>query len=398
MPVEFLTAAQREGYCRYTSPLTKEELAKFFHLTDDDRAFIANRRGEHNRLGFALQFTTVRFLGVFLEDAMHVPTSVMQHLGRQLEIKNLRCINNYRESQRRWAHAAEIRARYGYREFTDHWVALRLSRWLYALCWTGTERPIILFERATSWLLAHKVLLPGCTVVERFICRLRSRAEDRLWRLLGQGITAEQEGNLMVLLEVPEGRRSSLLDRLRTGHVTITGPSLVLAINRLQTVRDLGISLPSATRIPSSRIAALARFAHTATLTAITRLPMERRLATLVAFVHCLEATAHDDVLEVLEVLLQNLFGNAEKKQKKARLRTLKDLDKAANVLAQACKLILDQTVPDDKLRDIVFTQTPNPVLEKAVQDVNSLTRPSDDVYFEELKSRYRSVRIYLPT
>jgi len=34
----------------------------------------------------------------------------------------------------------------------------------------------------------------------------------------------------------------------------------------------------------------------------------------------CLEATAQDDVLEVLEILLHELFGDAEKADKKARL------------------------------------------------------------------------------
>jgi hypothetical protein len=59
-------------------------------------------------------------------------------------------------------------------------VGFRLTRWLYGLCWTGTERPRKLFERATAWLLAHKILLPGCSTLERFVVRLRSRVETKL--------------------------------------------------------------------------------------------------------------------------------------------------------------------------------------------------------------------------
>ena len=62
----------------------------------------------------------------------------------------------------------------------------------------------------------------------------------------------------------------------------ISGRALVQAILRLQTVRDLSIRLPAA-GVPPSRLAALARFAGTAKVTAISRLPPVRRLATPVA-------------------------------------------------------------------------------------------------------------------
>jgi hypothetical protein len=85
--------------------------------------------------------------------------------------------------------------------------------------------------------------------------------------------------------------------------------------------------------VPPSRIAALSRFANTVKVSAVARLPDARRVATLVAFIHSLEASAHDDALDVLAILLRDLFAKAEQADRRVRLRTLKDLDHAASTL-----------------------------------------------------------------
>ena len=106
MPVSFLTSAQRESYGRYAVPPSPDELARFFHLSDDDHKLILIRRGDHNRLGFALQLTTVRFPATFFDG----PVEVLQTLIRLLGITNSDCIEQYGEGRRRRQHAAEIRA------------------------------------------------------------------------------------------------------------------------------------------------------------------------------------------------------------------------------------------------------------------------------------------------
>jgi len=58
-------------------------LERFFFLDDADRALIAERRGAHSRLGFAVQLTTARFVGRFLTDPLKVPEEVPVYLAEQ---------------------------------------------------------------------------------------------------------------------------------------------------------------------------------------------------------------------------------------------------------------------------------------------------------------------------
>ena len=68
-----------------------------FSLHDEDRRLIAQRRGNHNRLGFGVQIGTLRFLGTFLADPVNIPVGVIAYVASQLGIANPQCIVRYAE-------------------------------------------------------------------------------------------------------------------------------------------------------------------------------------------------------------------------------------------------------------------------------------------------------------
>ncbi|MFF1568701.1 DUF4158 domain-containing protein [Streptomyces sp. NPDC058293] len=168
-------------------------------------------RGARNRIGWAVQLGTIRYLG---DNPEEVPAVVTSYVAEQLGL-DPGAFAGYGTSETRWAHQEQIRNEYEYTKFeSDQWFAL--ARWLYQRAWIGNERPTLLFDLATKRLLDKKVVLPGVTVLERLVSGTREHAEKRLFATLAAAApTAEQAGQLRQLVVVPTGKRPSELDRLR---------------------------------------------------------------------------------------------------------------------------------------------------------------------------------------
>ena len=260
------------SYAQFPAELDRDWLGRVCHLSGADLAVIRRRTDPVTQLGYATQLVTVRAIGTFQPDPAAVPEPVVAAVARQLGIDDPGVLAGYRDMPVRWRHTAEIRDRYGYRDFAAQPGRFAFTVWLYRQAWADEVASAVLFRAAHRQLLARRILLPGHSVLMRLVATVRERATHRVHSRLARAAGPELRAQLEKLLLVPEGQRRSELDLLRRPPFTPTITGLVRALDRLDRIRGIGAGELDLSGVPPARIVALARYADQAWATQLADL------------------------------------------------------------------------------------------------------------------------------
>src|SRR5262245_54990338 len=115
MPINWLSAADRERLVRFPSSLPETDLLSFFTLTKEDRRFVKRHYGAGGQLGSALQTCALRFLGFIPGDLGSAPEAAVEFLAHQLEMPSESLAEYGKRRHTRNDHAGEIERYLGFR-------------------------------------------------------------------------------------------------------------------------------------------------------------------------------------------------------------------------------------------------------------------------------------------
>lgn len=179
MPFEFFSDEHVARYGRFPEEPSVAELEQFFRLDRAALDALADKRLPATRLGWAVQWGTVRMLGVFLTEApIDVPAGAVAFAAEQLDL-DPGCLSEYgRRPKTPYEDAWQIRQLLGYRDFGSCEAEVRA--FVAARVWASVEGPRQLFDRARVHLLKERILLPGITVLTWLVGEVRKAENDRL--------------------------------------------------------------------------------------------------------------------------------------------------------------------------------------------------------------------------
>src|SRR2546429_141751 len=87
MPGRFLTESARARFRQFPLTSPPHDVTDYFLLSEADRRKVNPQRGDHNRLGFALQLCALRYLGFTPDNLTTAPSTVIHYLAEQLHVE-----------------------------------------------------------------------------------------------------------------------------------------------------------------------------------------------------------------------------------------------------------------------------------------------------------------------
>jgi len=304
---ELLTAAQRETLLAF--PEQEENLLRYYVLSVRGLAAVRHR-GDHNRLGFAVQLCYLRYPGRVLAENETLPAALLGMVAAQLQVQSALWDAYAQRDETRREHLIELQHLYGFQPFKSKKYR-EIAQALIPLA-DQTHQAMVLVRSVIDQLRGKQVIIPPLSVIERLCAEAITRAERRLYRKLTSDLDDFQRTALDNALGTRLNTKQSMLAWLRQAPRVANPRNILEHFERLKAIRSIALPEELGRNIHQNHLLRLARQGAQTPANDFRDLTDERRYATLVAVLLETSATITDEILDLNDRLLGSLFAKAK--------------------------------------------------------------------------------------
>jgi len=392
MPRQFFTDIERERLNRFPNEIAYDDIIIYFTLSAQDMETLPIRSADYNRLGFALQLCTLRYLGFSPGMLTTVPNNVIDHIAYQLEVNPDILAAYGNRTHTRTNHLQEIQSYLGYSKANIEELK-ELSEWLLQRA-LEHDKPTLLFHMACEKLHSDKIVRPGITSIERMVMTARRQAQEKIYACLNQLLTEERKTFLDNILICDNTTGRTPLFWLRQG-ATANNPKAILNdIEKLSFLKEGGVDNWDITFINSNKRKFLAQIGQKSTNQALQRSEPQRRYPILVTFLCQIFEEITDEVVDLFDRCLANSYARAKRALDTFRLATAKTTNEKLTIFLQIGRILLDPSIRTlEELHKLIHKHVSLEKLRDTVGECDSLIRPKDDKHYDFLVNRYSYIR-----
>ena len=377
-------------------PTTDTELIQHYTFSEPDLSAIRQRRGNHNRLGFAVQLCYLRYPGFALPTDEVPPSQILAIVGQQLHIEPSVWSQYAQRSVTRREHLAELQAWLNLTPFS----LADYRRFVHQLAELAqqTDRGIVLAETLVEMLRQQRIILPAIDVIDR-VC---SEALTRGTRLVHSALTAPLADHhcraLDGFLAIREGSKGSGLTWLRQPPGPPKPKHILVHLERLKTIHDLSLPDGLERTVHQNRLLKLAREGGQMTAQHLRDLEPTRRYATMVAVILDTMATLIDEIIDQHDRFMGTLFSKAKRNHAERFQESGKAINNKVRLYSRIGRALLDAKQSGSDPFAAIEAVIPWDVFIESITEAEKLTQPEDFDFLPLVGNSFNQLRRYTPT
>ena len=388
-----LSNSERESL--FTLPDADDELIRHYTFNEADLSLIRLRRGDANRLGFAIQLCLLRFPGQGLLPNTRVSALLLQWIGKQLRIDPV-CWPQYaeRETTRR-EHLLELRAYLGMESFGQvHYRQMVNAATEFAL---QTDKGLVLVNNVLDTLRHRQTIIPAIDVIERICAEAITCANKRIYSILTDSLSTTHRHSLDELLKLKAGSNTTWLAWLRQSPAKPNSRYMLEHIERLKFWQALYLPTGIDRLIHQNRLLKIAREGGQMTPADLAKFEPQRRYATLVALAIEGMATVTDEIIDLHDRIIGKLFNLAKNKHQQQFQASGKAINDKVRMYGKIGQALIEAKQKGSDPFAAIESIMPWDTFAASVTEAQTLAQPADFDFLHHLGESYATLRRYAP-
>ncbi|BDI20609.1 hypothetical protein ANSO36C_64110 (plasmid) [Nostoc cf. commune SO-36] len=392
---ELLSPTQRLQFTEIPDSITTRDIARYYTFSNDELKVIKERRRPHNRLGFAVQLSYLRFPGRVWSLGEIVPESVLFYIASQLKLDPTIITEYSQRDTTRREHLAEIQNNFGFHTFNIS-TYKQFSKWLLPFA-ISSDKGMALVGALIDEMRLRQIIIPAISTVERLAWEVKHRAQKLVCLELTKSLTTLQKTALDKLLIVEPDKKLTDLIWLRQPPGQANPRNFLKVVERLEFIRHLNLDSGCLKRVHQNRLLQFTRTGAKSTPAHLSRLDELRRYAILVAFLIEWSASLVDYAIGMHDKMMGKLFNKSEHQHGDKFQRDGKAINEKVRLYAQVGKALIAARDESNDAYQAIESVLDWEKFISTVAEAEKLARPADFDYLELLDNRYSQLRRYTP-
>lgn len=255
----------------------------------------------------------------------------------------------------------------------------------------------VLLGEAKQFLRTQKSLQPSEDTLARLVVTQRERARQFIFSTLMGSLRKRTRKKLDGLLVVQDGR-SSKLQRLKNPAAGPSTDSFLNLVEKLEIVDDTDVMKLNLNWLNNNYQRSQSKYVHRCSIDRLRELKSENRYTALICYLRHIRNETVDQMVDMYFKLIFKIYRGCQGKIDAEILKKRKNIKSALQMLKTIGGTLLDDTVPDIDLREILFEKIDKEDLELMVSDFDPLIFGKLSHVFKQVILRFPYLRQFAPS